>query len=101
TAKVVDFSNQTAGTTTANCTITTSPQQVAAPTLSLPGGSYSATQQVSLSTTTAGASISYTTDGVTTPTETVGVLYVAGSPITVSSTTTIKAIAYAAGMTDS
>ncbi len=74
---------------------------VAAPTFSVPGGSYSTTQQVSLSTTTAGASIRYTTDGVTTPTETIGTLYVSGNPITVSSTTTIKAIAYASGMTDS
>ncbi len=77
------------------------PPQVAAPTFSVPGGSYSTTQQVSLSTTTAGASIRYTTDGVTTPTETIGTLYVSGNPITVSSTTTIKAIAYASGMTDS
>jgi len=62
-------------------------------------GTYSSAQSVTISTTTTGASIRYTTDGVTTPTETVGTLY--SSAITVSATTTIKAIAYKNGMSDS
>ena len=53
---------------------------------------------MTLSTTTPGASIRYTTDG-STPTETAGTLY--SAPIPVSSTTTINAIAYATGMLDS
>ncbi len=49
---------------------------------------------VSISTTTPGASIRYTTDG-STPSETVGTLYT--GPISVSSTTVIRALAYRAG----
>jgi hypothetical protein len=77
------------------------PPPVSAPTFSPAPGTYTTPQQVTLSTTTAGASIRYTTDGVTTPTETVGTLYVPGNPISITSTTTIKAIAYESGMTDS
>jgi hypothetical protein len=54
---------------------------------------------VAITTTTSGASIRYTTDGVTTPTETVGTLY-SGS-ISISTTTKLEAIAYKTGMTDS
>jgi hypothetical protein len=68
------------------------------PTFSPAAGSYSSTQTVSISSSTSGASIRYTTDG-STPTSTTGTVY--SAPITVSSTTTIKAIAYASGMTDS
>ncbi len=71
---------------------------VATPTFSPNGGNYTAAQSVSISTTTSGALIRYTTDG-STPTETAGTVY--SSPITVSATTTINAIAYASGMTDS
>ncbi len=76
------------------------PTLVAAPTFSPIGGVYTSAQQVTLSTTTSGASIRYTTDGVTTPTSTTGTLYT-GSPIQVNSTTTIRAIAFKSGMTDS
>ena len=51
-----------------------------------------------MGTATPGASIRYTTNG-STPSETVGTLY--SAPITVSATTTIKAIAYESGMPDS
>ena len=71
---------------------------VALPTFSPPAGTYSSTQTVTISTTTSGASIRYTTDG-STPSETAGTLY--SGPVTMSSTTTIKAIAYKSGMTDS
>ena len=71
---------------------------VATPTFNPPAGAYGSPQAVTISTTTAGASIRYTTDG-STPSETVGTLYV--DPVTVSSTMTLKAIAYETGMTDS
>ena len=72
--------------------------QVLAPTFNPVGGSYSGPQTVTISTTTAGASINYTTDG-TTPSSTVGTLYT--GPIAVSTTETIQAIAFETGMTSS
>ncbi len=72
--------------------------QVSAPTFSPGGGSYSSTQTVTISSTTTGATIRYTTDG-STPSETAGTLYTA--PVSVSSSVTIKAIAYESGFTDS
>ena len=76
----------------------TSSQQVAALTFSPAAGTYTSIQAVTISTTTSGASIRYTTDG-STPTETVGTAY--SAPIRVATTETIKAIAYEAGWTDS
>jgi len=72
--------------------------QVAAPTFSPGAGSYSSAQSVTISSTTGGASIRYTTDG-STPSESAGTLY--SSPVPISTTTTLKAIAYESGMTDS
>jgi uncharacterized repeat protein (TIGR01451 family) len=69
----------------------------AVPTITPGTGNYSGTQMVTISTTTAGASIGYTTDG-STPTE-ASTLY--ASAISVTSTTTIKAIAYKTGWLDS
>ena len=71
---------------------------MATPTFNPPAGSYGSTQPVTISTTTSGASIRYTTDG-STPSETVGTVY--GGPVSVSSNLTLKAIAYESGMTDS
>ena len=71
---------------------------MATPTFSPPAGSYGSAQSVTISTTTAGASIRYTTDG-STPSSTVGTLY--NGPVSVSTNLTLKAIAYEAGMTDS
>jgi AraC-like DNA-binding protein len=71
---------------------------VATPTFSPAGGSYSTAQTVALSTTTSGATIRYTTDG-SIPSSTTGTVYT--SPITVSATTTINAIAYETGWTSS
>jgi hypothetical protein len=68
-----------------------------APTLSPVGGTYSSAQTVSLTDTTPGAVIYYTTDG-STPT-TASATYTAA--ITVNSTTTVKAIAVASGYTTS
>ncbi|HTQ31542.1 MAG TPA: choice-of-anchor tandem repeat GloVer-containing protein [Opitutaceae bacterium] len=72
--------------------------QVAAPTFSPGAGSYSSAQLVTISTTTSGATIRYTTDG-STPTETNGTVY--SSSVSISSSTMLKAIAYESGFTDS
>lgn len=75
------------------------PAQVGAPTFSPPSGtSFTASQNVSLATSTSGASIRYTTDG-SNPSSTTGILY--SSPFTLTTTTTVKAIAYKSGSTDS
>ncbi len=71
--------------------------QVATPTFSPAGGTYSSAQSVSISCSTSGATIRYTTNG-SDPTSS-STTYT-GS-ITVSSSTTIKAKAFKAGMTDS
>ena len=72
-------------------------QQVAMPTASLPSGTYSSTQTLSLSCTTTGAKIYYTTDG-TAPTSS-DTPYTA--PITVDASMEIRAIAYKSGMKNS
>ena len=74
-----------------------SPQQVATPTFSPAGGTYTAAQSATITDTTSGALIYYTTDG-STPT-TSSTKY--SGPIAVSSTTTIKAIATASGLSTS
>jgi hypothetical protein len=53
---------------------------------------------VTIGTATSGATIRYTTDG-STPSSTVGTVY--SGPVAVSSSLTLKAIAYKTGMTDS
>jgi hypothetical protein len=68
------------------------------PAFSPVGGSYSAVQTVTISDATPGASIYYTTDGVTTPT-TNSTLY--SGAISVGSTETIQAIAVAPNYTSS
>ena len=71
---------------------------VAAPALTPPGGTYFSVQSVVISTSTPGASINYTTDGID-PSETRGTLY--AGPFSVASTTTVKALAYKSGTADS
>ena len=70
---------------------------VATPTFSVPSGSYSATQTVSISDNTAGATIYYTTNG-TSPT-TSSPMYTGA--ITVSSSETLEAIATVSGYANS
>jgi N-acetylneuraminic acid mutarotase len=70
----------------------------ATPTFSVPGGTYSSTQSVTISDTTPNATIYYTTDG-TTPTANSTVY--SGTAITVASTATIEAIATSSGYTQS
>ena len=72
--------------------------QVAAPSFSPTAGAYGSAQSVTISTTTNGATINYTTDG-TTPTESNGTVY--SSPVNISVTTTLQAIAYETGYSDS
>jgi len=72
--------------------------RVAAPVPAPAAGNYLTTQSITLTSSTSGASIRYTLDG-STPTESVGTLYVGAFDI--SANTTLKAIAYKTGMTNS
>jgi LruC domain-containing protein len=72
--------------------------KVASPVYDPLPGTYTSPQTVAISSTTPNAVIRYTTDG-TTPTKTTGTVYT--TPIAVSTTTTINAIAYATGFSDS
>ena len=91
-----------------SCTVTMTAEKVvtaafmplpraAAPTFSVPAGTYNQPQSVALSTTTNGATIYYTTDG-STPT-TSSPIY--SGLIRVTRTMTIQAMATASGMLDS
>jgi len=82
---------------TATYTINPGTGVVATPTFNPPGGSYTGSVPVSISTPTPGATIRYTTNG-TTPTAT-SPLYT--GPITVNANTTLKAIGLASGKTNS
>lgn len=68
-------------------------------TSNLPSGTYNGTQSIELSCSMSAAVIYYTTDGSTPSTETK--LYVPGTPIEVSSSTLIRARAYASGYNNS
>lgn len=72
-------------------------ESVATPTFSPEAGTYTTTQNVTISCTTSGATIYYTTDG-TTPTTSSSVY---SSPIAISTTTTVKAMGVKAGMSNS
>lgn len=71
---------------------------VAAPVFSPVAGTYTAAQSVTIGSTTSGAAIRFTTDG-SAPTSTSGTVYT--GPVSVSATTTLKAIAYQSGWDDS
>ncbi|HQA27424.1 MAG TPA: chitobiase/beta-hexosaminidase C-terminal domain-containing protein, partial [Candidatus Competibacteraceae bacterium] len=78
---------------------------VAAPTFAPPGGAYQSGVKVTISTTTSGAAIRYTTDG-STPTSTSGTLIESGQTILVttsgvSGTVVLKAVAFKEGWADS
>lgn len=64
---------------------------VATPSISPAAGTYASTQSVTITTSTSGATIKYTTNG-STPSRTNGTAY--SGAFSVSSTTTVKAIAY-------
>jgi hypothetical protein len=81
-------------------TYTISAQPVAAtPTFTPAPGTYSSAQMVTLLDTTSGAAIYYTTNG--TPPTTSSALYVPGTPLSISATTTIEAMAVKSGYTNS
>ena len=87
-----------ADSTVASATYTIgSTQQVATPSFSPAGGTYSTAQSVTISCATSGATIRYTTDGSTPMSSST----VYSGPISVSKTTTVKAYATASGMADS
>jgi hypothetical protein len=88
---------QNSGVATAKFTINSPPAVAQSPTFSPIGGTYTSAQTVSLATQTAGAKIYYTTDG-STPTTSSNVY---ASPVTVSGSETLQAIASAAGMSTS
>jgi hypothetical protein len=92
-AAAAGYMNSTVASAAYTITIPTA----ATPTFSPAAGTYSSTQTVTISDATGGASIYYTMDG-STPT-TSSTLYTA--PLTVATTTTVKAIAAAAGYTNS
>lgn len=96
TLKAVAVLSGTASSVTSG-TYTINIPQVATPTFSPAAGTYSAAQSVTISCSTSGATIYYTTDG-TTPTTSSSVY---SSAIAVSSTKTIKALAVKSGMTNS
>ena len=84
----------------ASATYTINALPVAAtPTFSLAGGTYTGTQSVSLSDTTSGALIYYTTNG-TTP-STASSQFIPGTPLTISASETVEAIAVESGYTQS
>jgi autonomous glycyl radical cofactor GrcA len=95
------------GGTSANSnviTVQTAQQVVATPTFNPAGAAVcSHSINVTISTTTTGAQIRYTTDGVTTPTSTVGTLIAASSgTVTLSlGHVTLQAVAFKSGMTTS
>lgn len=82
-----------ARTTSWKITYTTSSNPAATPTFSPAAGTYTSAQSVTISCATSGASIYYTTDG--SDPDNTKTLYTGA--ISVTSTTTIKAIAYASG----
>ena len=76
----------------ASATYTINLPVVATPAFSVTAGTYATVQSVSISDTTSGAKIYYTTDG-STPTAGTGTSTLYSSPITVAVSATIKAIA--------
>ena len=94
TIKVIASSSGNQNSAVASATYTL---VAATPTFSPAPGTYTSTQQVTISDTTAGSTIYYTTNG-TAPTTSSSVY---SSPITVSATTTINAMAAATGFGNS
>lgn len=72
--------------------------RVAPPAFSPPPASYSGEQTIDLVTSTPGATIRYTTNG-SAPSRTSGTVY--SGPLTLTATTTLRAIAYKDGLADS
>lgn len=86
------------GVASGNVSVDTTATTVAPPTASVAAGIYKTSQQVSLTNTTAGASIYYTTDG-STASRANGTKYT--GPIPVSQSETISAISFLSGTSSS
>lgn len=97
TIKAIAIASGYNNSTVSSAAYTINLPAAATPTFSPAPGTYTTPQSVTLSDSTAGASIYYTTDG-STPTVS-STLY--STPITVSSTTSINAIAIADGYSNS
>jgi hypothetical protein len=97
TVKFAGDANFNASTSTAVNFVVSAAAPAATPTFSVPAGTYTSTQSVTITDSTTGAAIYYTTNG-TTPT-TSSTLY--SGAITVSATETVEAIAVATGYTNS
>ncbi len=93
-----DDGNASTNATFSNVRLYEQGAPAAAPTFSVTPGAYITAQSVALSTVTPGATIRFTTNG-SNPTTSSGTVY--SAPIAISSTTTVKAIAYTAGGTPS
>ena len=103
--KAMAFESGMTDSTLTSGSYTIGTPQVAAPTFNPPAGTYTSAQTVTITSTTSGASIAYTTDG-STPTESGGMIshgtaLANGGAVTISVTTTLKALAFKTGMTDS
>jgi hypothetical protein len=85
-----DYSNESNATTL---------EQVATPTFDPDGGSFGSSQDVTVTCSTSGATIYYTTNG-STPTESDSTV-ASGSTVTVASSLTLKAKAFKGGATAS
>ena len=100
TVKAKAFMSGMMDSDTASATYTINPStqtKVSTPTLTPSSGTYSSAQNVTLSCSTSGATIRYTTDGYE-PSSSSAAYF---GPVSVRSTTTIKAKALMPGMTDS
>lgn len=97
TIKAIAVASGYSNSSVASAAFTINLPAAATPTFSPSGGTYTSAQSVTISDATTGASIYYTIDG-STPT-TASTLY--SSPIAVSASTTVNAIAVASGYSNS
>src|SRR6185295_14944417 len=94
TVKAIGYAAGMTDSAVASAAFTVGPPQVATPTISPNGGSFTGSVSVTLATSTGGATIRYTTDG-STPTSSLGTLY--GGSFSLTSSATVRAIAYNSG----
>lgn len=84
-----------------SATYTINYSQVSTPQLSPVAGTYSSAQTVTITCGTDGATMRYTTGDGDTPSSSNGTIIASGGTISVSANTTVRALAYKSGMTDS